>query len=178
MLTFSSADKSIIEANLNDILEHGLGRKAASNFAWAKDACAALGKLAAVPRKFRDTENEEENQPTPFQRLPQDHAMFERVISLLVGGLGNFDDPNWVPMMEEGLNLIFSCAEHSPQLGAELAKKCAKVVLSLLGSTPSNHTYLVLARYFSMIGHLGLRVYEHLDVDVVRIFQIKILKSL
>lgn len=118
----AGAEMDIVRSNIDVLVSFGLGPRAEEDFLLARDTCVALLKLGKTHKKPGCSAEE------PF-RLASSHVIFERLTAIVVSGVRKLDKPEWTPMMEQALNVIYFLAEHPEKIAENLVKKIAACLL-------------------------------------------------
>ncbi|CAH3036153.1 unnamed protein product [Pocillopora meandrina] len=181
----AGAEMDIVRTNIDVLVSTGLGPRAEEDFLLARDTCVALLKLGQTHKKPGCSAAE------PF-RLPPKHTIFERLTEILVSGVRKLDQLVWTPLMEKAITVIYVLAEHPETIAENIIKKIAACLLDKTtqdkeeprnnqndsvesnpdtdrnaGNSPTTCHAGILARFFSLSGHVALRHMVHLDVGVL-----------
>ncbi|XP_066028149.1 condensin complex subunit 1 [Pocillopora verrucosa] len=181
----AGAEMDIVRTNIDVLVSTGLGPRAEEDFLLARDTCVALLKLGQTHKKPGCSATE------PF-RLPPKHTIFERLTEILVSGVCKLDQLVWTPLMEKAITVIYVLAEHPETIAENVIKKIAACLLDKttqdkeeprnnqndsVESNPDTDRHAgnsattcqagILARFFSLSGHVALRHMVHLDVGVL-----------
>lgn len=181
----AGAEMDIVRTNVDVLVSTGLGPRAEEDFLLARDTCVALLKLGQTHKKPGCSAAE------PF-RLPPKHTIFERLTEILVSGVRKLDQLVWTPLMEKAITVIYVLAEHPETIAENIIKKIAACLLDKTtqdkeeprnnqndsvesnpdtdrhaGNSPTTCHAGILARFFSLSGHVALRHMVHLDVGVL-----------
>ncbi|KAJ7379614.1 meiotic chromosome condensation [Desmophyllum pertusum] len=185
----AGAEMDVVRTNIDVLVSTGLGPRAEDDFLLARDTCVALLKLGKTHKKPGCSAEE------PF-RFASSHVIFERLTGILVSGVRKLDNPEWSPMMEQALNVIYFLAEHPETIAENLIKKIAACLLdkptqdnvdreegeetqdkendsaesntnTRCSNSPTACHAGILARFLSLSGHVALRHMVHLDVGVL-----------
>ncbi|RMX45777.1 hypothetical protein pdam_00004164 [Pocillopora damicornis] len=181
----AGAEMDIVRTNIDVLVATGLGPRAEEDFLLARDTCVALLKLGQTHKKPGCSAAE------PF-RLPPKHTIFERLTEILVSGVCKLDQLVWTPLMEKAITVIYVLAEHPETIAENVIKKIAACLLDKTtqdkeeprnnqndsvesnsdtdrhaGNSPATCQAGILARFFSLSGHVALRHMVHLDVGVL-----------
>ncbi|XP_006814852.2 condensin complex subunit 1-like [Saccoglossus kowalevskii] len=161
----AKSDVNVVRSNIDVLVSTGLSERAHDDFMLARDSCIALLKLIQK-KKVKGGEAEE-----PF-RFPKDHEMFDKLTELIVKGISKLDDPFWVPMTEQAINVIYRLGEQPDIRCASIIKQLIEVVLGdseqddLKNVEPKCHPR-VLARFLAFAGHVAFQQLYYLDVSML-----------
>lgn len=155
---------SIIAANVQVVVDHGLGERAMQDFRLARNSCEALLRL--VPAKLK------QDDPSTPVKYPREHAVFQRLWALVTEGMWQERDPHWMPMAKEALTLVFKLGNQPDSLAGDMVKAvCARIqseqaqLPGEIGEELRVRTFL-LNRLCFLAGHVALCMLIYLDVDV------------
>ncbi|KAK3104798.1 hypothetical protein FSP39_010318 [Pinctada imbricata] len=185
----AGADMGVVKSNIDVLVKEGLGDRAVNDFILARDTCLALLKLGTKKKAQGALP------PEPY-RLPQGHEMFTRLHDILVNGSSQLNNPYWVPLSEQAVNVIYKLAEHPDVICGDIIKQMAKEVIkaekldqtkaqeeqentemptedspptlddSQPSSQPQSCASSVLTRLISLAGHVAFRQMVHLDTHI------------
>ncbi|XP_064610959.1 condensin complex subunit 1-like [Liolophura sinensis] len=119
----AGAETEIVKSNIDVLVKEGLGPRAETDFQLARDTCLVLLKLRSS-EKLKGAVSKE-----PF-RLQKDHEMFKRLADILVGGMSNLENPYWIPMAEQAVNVIYRLGEHPDTICSDIIKRLAGEIIS------------------------------------------------
>ncbi|XP_015767731.1 PREDICTED: condensin complex subunit 1-like [Acropora digitifera] len=186
----AGAETDIVRSNIDVLVSTGLGPRAEDDFQLARITCVALRKLGKIHKKPGCSAEE------PV-RFAASHAIFERLTEIVVSGVRKLNKPDWTPMMEQALNVIYFLAEHPETIAENILQKMATCLLEKSDnyadtedSPKSRETENafddttvrkdnrfnnlsttcdpgILARFLSFAGHVAMRHMVHLDVAVL-----------
>ncbi|XP_078617056.1 condensin complex subunit 1-like isoform X2 [Branchiostoma floridae x Branchiostoma japonicum] len=177
----AGAEPAMVRSNVDVLVQEGLGQRGQDDMQLAKDTCTALLKLAGSQKRKAGCHEE------PL-RFPADHDMFTGLAGILVNGVENLENPYWIPLMEQGLNVVYRLSENPDVVIGNVIKGVAAVVLKVREAEsgqkqaqepesaetqeepPASPTKIircssgVLSRLMALAGHCALRQLVHLDV--------------
>ncbi|CAH1239876.1 NCAPD2 [Branchiostoma lanceolatum] len=177
----AGAEADIVRSNVDVLVQEGLGQRGQEDMQLARDTCTALLKLAGSQKRKAGCHEE------PL-RFPADHDMFTGLANILVKGVENLANPYWIPLMEQGLNVVYRLSETPDVVIGNIIKGVAAVVLQAReaesaqkqaqepesAETPEEPPASpakvitcssgVLSRLLALAGHCALRQLVHLDV--------------
>ncbi|XP_066297362.1 condensin complex subunit 1-like [Branchiostoma lanceolatum] len=179
----AGAEADIVRSNVDVLVQEGLGQRGQEDMQLARDTCTALLKLAGNQKRKAGCHEE------PL-RFPADHDMFTGLANILVNGVENLANPYWIPLMEQGLNVVYRLSETPDIVIGNIIKGVATVVLQAReaesaqkqakepesAETPEGDeppaspakvitcSSGVLSRLLALAGHCALRQLVHLDV--------------
>lgn len=158
----------IVSSNIDNLVSVGLGERAKSDFMLAKETCIALLKIKTGKPSM-------ESKDPPF-RMKETENIFIRLTELLVEGITNEKDFNWIPFAEQAVNVIYSLADTPEKICGGVIKKLAQEVIAFSekyedlsqssGDTNIKCSSLLLCRFISICGHIALAQVTHLEVNV------------
>ncbi|KAI8500241.1 meiotic chromosome condensation [Branchiostoma belcheri] len=177
----AGAEPDIVRSNVDVLVQEGLGQRGQHDLLLAKDTCTALLKLAGSQKRKAGCHEE------PL-RFPADHDMFTGLAEILVKGVENVSNPYWIPLMEQGLNVVYRLSENPDVVIGNVIKAVTTVVLQARDAesaqeqaqepesaetteeAPASPAKVitcssgVLSRLLALLGHCALRQLVHLDV--------------
>jgi len=186
----AGAETDIVRSNIDVLVSTGLGPRAEDDFQLARITCVALRKLGKIHKKPGCSAEE------PV-RFAAGHAIFERLTEIVVSGVRKLNKPDWTPMMEQALNVIYFLAEHPETIAENILQKIATCLLEKSDSNTDTEDSPksretenafddttvrkdnrfnnlsttcdpgILARFLSFAGHVAMRHMVHLDVAVL-----------
>lgn len=92
-------EPKIIKSNLSVLLNEGLRNHGSKCFLIAKETCKALQHLLPPKEQGKAFDH--------TLRYPRDHELFGVLYNLMKIGIWKVDDPYYIPMADEAINLIF-----------------------------------------------------------------------
>jgi len=158
------SEVSIISANIQVIVDHGLSDRAAADFRLARNSCEALLRL--VPEKLK------QDDPNPPTKYPKDNPVLQKIWTLITEGMWTENDPHWMPMAKEALTLVFKLGDQPDSLAGEMIKAvCVRIQEEQAALGPEVGDELrvktfILKRLCFLAGHVALCMLIYLDVDV------------
>eukprot|EP00058_Branchiostoma_floridae_P028443 XP_002613934.1 hypothetical protein BRAFLDRAFT_283981 [Branchiostoma floridae] len=162
----AGAEPDMVRSNVDVLVQEGLGQRGQDDMQLAKDTCTALLKLGGNQKRKAGCHEE------PL-RFPAAHDMFTGLAGILINGVENLANPYWIPLMEQGLNVVYRLSENPDVVIGNVIKGVAAVFVKKLANNaqPSaSPTKIircssgVLSRLMALAGHCALRQLVHLDV--------------
>lgn len=160
----------IVSSNIDNLVSIGLGERAKSDFLLAKETCTALLEIKTAKPSM-------ESKDPPF-RLKETENIFVRLAELMVEGITNEKDFNWIPFAEQAITVIYSLADFPEKICGGIIKKLAQEVIASCekhevadasqssGDSSIKCSSLLLCRFISVCGHVALAQVTHLEVNV------------
>ena len=130
---------SVISANINVLIEHGLEN---GDYKMAHDTCLVLLKIPA------STKSTSPDVP-PF-RLPQDHELFQKLDRLIMEGIDNTKDDHYIPMAQQAIMVIYQLSDEPDKRTSEI---CRQLSLKLAEKPKST---VLLRRTYAVVGHVAV----------------------
>jgi condensin complex subunit 1 len=174
-------NKDILLEKLDVITRVGLGELVTTDLIVPRYACKALQQLYSVKRQKGTVS-------ATLDRLPMNHPTCERIMDLLGEPSSSL---HWFGMAEQGINAIYSIAEHPDVLCGELIKKLTDRVFHVpktsedslneltkelgqasleeraamnLESRIGNESSNMLAQLLFVVGHVAIKQIVHLEL--------------
>ena len=79
-----------------------------------------------------------------------DHELFQKLEKLILDGIENIKDDQYIPMAQQAIMVIYQLSENPDELTIELCKKLA----AKLAEKPKNT--VLLRRTFAVVGHIAV----------------------
>nr|KAJ3421587.1 Condensin complex subunit [Polyrhizophydium stewartii] len=114
------ACKDVLLQNLERLVRHGFGGVGGVSLGLARHTCLTLQHAAADKR-------EKGKLARAFTRLQPDHALFERLGSLVLAPSATLE---WFPFCEQAINTVYALAEHPDMIAGQLVKQMAQRTFS------------------------------------------------
>jgi len=154
------SEVSIITANVQVIIDHGLSERGEQDYQLVRESCNALIKM--VPDKLK------QDDPEPPLKYKPEHKLFQRLEALLVEGLYNKLDPHYMPMAKSILRVVYQLCEGPDTLATNVVRQVVGRIQE--ARTPDEGevkmgTY-ILRRLCFLVGEIALNQLNYLDVNV------------
>ena len=135
-----NVEPSVIMSNINVLVEHGLETR---DMKFAHDTCVALQRISSSSSK---------SQPTDIGpcRLDPDHKLFVKLENLLINGIGNKKDDQYVAMAQQAIMVIYNLSDKPDDLAGKLCRKLAQKIRDHPRNT------MLLRRAFFVVGHIAV----------------------
>eukprot|EP00088_Acartia_fossae_P034161 TRINITY_DN3502_c0_g1_i7.p1 TRINITY_DN3502_c0_g1~~TRINITY_DN3502_c0_g1_i7.p1 ORF type:complete len:851 (-),score=279.90 TRINITY_DN3502_c0_g1_i7:275-2503(-) len=155
----AASEVSIITANVQVIIDHGLGDKNKDDYLLAQHSCNALLKI--VPSKLK------QDDPDAPPKFKPDHALFLKLEELIVSGLTNKDNRDYMPMARSAMRVIYQLGEGPDQLMEVIIRKIVAAVNDKLPEMGEGKIEAhILQRLCFLVGEISLNQLNYLDVNV------------
>lgn len=119
----ASADRSLVQSNMETLITVGLGSRAASDSRLVEQTCIALQKVAIENPTVED-------EAIHSYRMDRNHKLFIELNRLLTDGLGNMDDPHYIPMSEEAIRTIYKLSENPDAVCGDMLRDMLRYILT------------------------------------------------
>lgn len=115
-------ESKVIKDNVPVLINQGLGNRGYKNFLLAKETCRAFHRLLPAKQPGKPVDQ--------TLRYARDHEILTELYRLLRDGMWRTNDPFYIPMVDDAINLVFTLCEHpdafSEQLITELHDRILK----------------------------------------------------
>lgn len=153
------SEVSIITANIQVIIDHGLGDKYGEDYELAQLCCLALLKI--VPSKLK------QDDPDSPQKFKSDHLLFEKLEKLIVTGLSNKANRNYMPMARAALKVIYQLGEGPDILVEHYIRRITEELNANLPEMGDGKIEAFkVRRVCFLIGEVAINQLNYLDVNV------------
>ena len=123
----ANGNPSVISNHFDVLITRGL-QSPLNDLSLARQTCVALQKMVTLEKKKGAVSS------TPPFRLPQDHALFQRLCDIAVNEVVTDAHSQWVPFAEKATSTIYLLAEQPHRICANLLGNIRRAIL------PSNTT--------------------------------------
>lgn len=89
----------------------------------ARHTCSAISQVALSKEEFR---------------LPNSHSLFSQISALLTDNFSNLESSQWIPLCEQGLNVVYQLSEQ-PNKFSELLLRSLTTLLPRVGGENDMH---------------------------------------
>ncbi|KAK7207781.1 condensin complex subunit 1 [Myxozyma melibiosi] len=132
-------DSGIVVRELETLYHVGLGTYGKQDLVLARYTCVALQRMASAT-----------------QKLPEDHAIFQRLCSIIEAYSENKE---WYPLAEQAINAVFSLAKKPDLLCGNVIKQKTRAVFGneVSESSKPMSTTCALSQLLFIVGHVAIR---------------------
>ncbi|KAF7403509.1 hypothetical protein HZH68_006303 [Vespula germanica] len=159
IMMIGQTESGIIVENLDVLVKIGLGPRAKNDLLLARDTCRTLQTI----------KQENQNIEAAPIRYPNNHSMFQEIITLLKDNFYNLKENGYISFATDAINVVYKLANQPHHLIKNFLLDIYKTEQFTVENDKSIViSSIVLSKLLHIVGHIAIREMVHLDIEIYR----------